>query len=74
MELELQITFNPTNDLIDITLNFNNTNKNENAPNHILVPRKYYKAFATALWTTGQKMQIDDIDIGFIDEGGENND
>ena len=70
MELNLQVTFNPTNDSIDITLNNNN---NENTKNHIVVPRKYYKSFTSALLATGQKMQADNIDVGFIDESGENN-
>lgn len=72
MKFNLQITFNPTNDLIDIILHSNGIDNNTS--NHLVIPRSYYKAFVSALLATGQQMQTDNIDVGFTDEDGENND
>lgn len=72
MDFNLTISYSPESDLIDITLNPKDTDTNTS--NHIVVSRKFYKAFVSALWATGQRMQEDKVDVGFTLDGGDNND
>lgn len=64
MDLNLTISYNSQNDTVEIM--FGN-----NASNHIVIPREFYKPFISILLATGKQMQGDGIDVGFMIDGGD---
>lgn len=63
MEFNLTVSYIKENDTVEISLNSDSTGTNQ--PNKLIIPRDFYKHFISILFMTGQKMQNDNIDVGF---------